>query len=214
MADRRSYHQFCGLARALDLVGERWTLLIVRNLLLGPKRYSDLLRGLPGITTNLLAKRLREMQELGLVERSADPSRAERYELTELGRALEPPVMELARWGSRFLVDGPASDDVLDIGWGLLSLKRRYVGGMRAVIELRVDERVFELALEPDYVHVTEGAAARPDATVAGSSAAFRALFFGGAERTRDTGELVEAGEQPGLELLRRAFALAGDAAR
>ena len=64
---RRSYDQYCGLARALDVVGERWTLLVIRNLLLGPQRYSDLLRGLPGITTNLLAKRLQEMEAMGLI---------------------------------------------------------------------------------------------------------------------------------------------------
>ena len=70
---RRSYDQYCGLARSLNVVGERWTLLVVRNLLLGPQRYSELLRGLPGITTNLLAKRLREMEAHGLIERdSAD----------------------------------------------------------------------------------------------------------------------------------------------
>ncbi|MBC7173009.1 MAG: helix-turn-helix transcriptional regulator, partial [Polyangiaceae bacterium] len=73
MAERRSYHQYCGLARALDLVGERWTLLIVRDLLLGPRRYSDLLRGLPGVTTNLLAKRLRELQGAGILERNVTP---------------------------------------------------------------------------------------------------------------------------------------------
>jgi DNA-binding HxlR family transcriptional regulator len=76
---RRSYAQYCGLAKALDVVGERWTLLVVRNLLLGPLRYSELLRGLPGITTNLLAKRLKEMEEHGLLERiRARPARAGR----------------------------------------------------------------------------------------------------------------------------------------
>src|SRR3954471_12257937 len=94
--DRRSYNQFCGLARALDIVGERWTMLVVRNLLLGPQRYSELMRGLPGITTNLLAKRLREMEDLGLIERVPD---AEAYRLTPRGAALEPAVHALGRWG-------------------------------------------------------------------------------------------------------------------
>src|SRR5438045_2121514 len=97
-AQRRSYRQFCGLARALDVVGERWTLLVVRNLLLGPQRYSELQRGLPGITTNLLAKRLKEMEEAGLIERTAD---AQSWQLTSLGAGLEPAVHALGRWGWR-----------------------------------------------------------------------------------------------------------------
>src|SRR6187549_2526493 len=91
----RSYHQFCGLARALDVVGERWTLLLVRNLLLGPRRYGDLLEELPGITTNLLAKRLRALCEHGLVEKTAlpPPAAIPVYALTEAGAALEPAIM-------------------------------------------------------------------------------------------------------------------------
>src|SRR3954467_4433726 len=98
--DRRTYNQYCGLAKALDVVGERWTLLIVRNLLLGPLRYSDLLRGLPGITTNLLAKRLREMEELDLIERVSGPvpDAGHAYRLTALGAALEPAVHALGSW--------------------------------------------------------------------------------------------------------------------
>src|SRR6266540_2044275 len=121
MERRRNYKQFCGLARALDRVGERWTLLIVRNLLLGPKRYSDLLEELPGITTNLLAARLREMVSTGLVEKrkAAAPVRATVYELGATGRALEPAIMELARWGARFM-DGPREDDTMNIAWGML----------------------------------------------------------------------------------------------
>jgi len=100
---KRTYQQHCGLARALDVVGERWTLLIVRELLLGPRRYGDLLDTLEGITTNLLAKRLKEMTETGLLEkRHAEPPVAgELYTLTEAGAALEPAIMELGRWGGR-----------------------------------------------------------------------------------------------------------------
>src|SRR5215831_6402600 len=100
---RRSYDQYCGVARSLDVVGERWTLLIVRNLLLGPRRYSDLLAELPGITTNLLAKRLKEMESAGLIEKHDQrrPGGAVVYALTATGAALEPVVMELGRWGGR-----------------------------------------------------------------------------------------------------------------
>ena len=123
VTERRKYRQFCGVARALDRVGERWTLLVARNLLLGPKRYSELIEGLPGITTNLLAKRLREMTAFGLIEKRPK----DLYALTQLGATLEPVIMELGRWGGRFLVD-PRRDDRRNIGWALISMKRRYLG--------------------------------------------------------------------------------------
>src|SRR5918995_3325809 len=99
---KRRYDQYCALARTLDVVGERWTLLLVRELLLGPRRYKDLLAGLPGIGTNLLAERLRHLEEFGLVRRRSlpPPAGSRVYELTELGRGLESVVMELGRWGA------------------------------------------------------------------------------------------------------------------
>src|SRR5262245_63048394 len=108
----RSYRQYCAVARGLDVVGERWTLLIVRDLLVGPKRYTDLLDGLPGIGTNLLAARLRELEQGGVVRRTVlpPPAGSTVYELTEVGRALEPVVMALGRWGVRFL-DNPREGD-------------------------------------------------------------------------------------------------------
>lgn len=99
----REYGQFCGLARALEAVGERWTLLIVRNLLSGPQRYTDLRKGLPAIPTNILAARLKQLEEAGLAVRRAlpRPERAVVYELTEYGRDLEPVLIALGRWGAR-----------------------------------------------------------------------------------------------------------------
>ncbi len=98
-----SYDDPCGVARALDLVGERWTLLVVRELLFGPKRFSDLVRGLPGMSQNVLSQRLRELGNAGLLERRrlGPPVSGQVYELTERGAALRPVVIELARWGSR-----------------------------------------------------------------------------------------------------------------
>lgn len=180
---RRSYHQFCGLARSLDVVGERWTLLIVRNLLLGPRRYSDLLGELPGITTNLLAKRLRDMEDAGLIrkEERPPPLPAVLYRLTEDGAALEPAIMELARWGGRYM-DAPRAGDAVNIGWGLLSMKRRYRGGLTRVVELRIEDRRFEMALAPDRVVVQEREAVRPELVLTATLPAFRAVFFAGGE--------------------------------
>ncbi|HSO95348.1 MAG TPA: helix-turn-helix domain-containing protein [Acidimicrobiia bacterium] len=110
---RRTYGQFCPVARSLDVLGERWTLLIVRELLLGPQRYSDLRDRLPGMWSNLLAQRLRDLDAAGLVRRRELPRPAARlvYELTERGQALEPLVYELARWGLE-LLDEPGGDVV------------------------------------------------------------------------------------------------------
>ena len=102
---KRSYRQYCALARALDIVGERWTLLLVRELVTGPKRYKDLLAALPGIGTNLLAARLKELADEGLIAQGRLPPPADVpvYELTELGEGLEPAILSLARWGQVFL---------------------------------------------------------------------------------------------------------------
>lgn len=177
MAKRRSYDQFCAVARALDQVGERWTVLIVRNLMLGPRRYSDLLAELPGVTTNLLAARLRAMESGGLIGKR--PGHPARYELTALGAALEPVVVELGRWGANFM-DHPRRGDTANVGWGLLSLKRRYRGGVRAVVEFRVGDRPFELAFEDAHLHVRERDAVRPQLVIAGAREAFQAWLFRG----------------------------------
>jgi DNA-binding HxlR family transcriptional regulator len=121
----KSYAQYCGLARALDLVGDRWTLLVVRELLVGPARYAELRDGLPGIATNLLAQRLRSLEAGGLVVRRtlAPPAASTVYELTEAGRRLEPAVLALTRWGGAQLVDGPRRGDTFRPQWLVLALR-------------------------------------------------------------------------------------------
>lgn len=178
---RRSYDQYCGLARALDVVGERWTLLIVRNLLVGPLRYGELHQSLPGITTNLLAKRLREMEAGGLLVRED-----KRYALSDRGRALEPAVMALGRWGEQALRPGPRPDDTIDIRWGMLSLKRRYRGERSGSATLVIGERVFRVDYAPEYVDVTEdtgqpGAPPRASLVLEGELPAFQSWIFRGA---------------------------------
>ena len=115
---RKRYDQYCPVAHALDLVGERWALLVVRELMHGPKRYTDLAEHLPGIGTNILAARLRDLEACGIVaKRKLPPPAASRvYELTEYGRGLRPAMRELALWGARSL--GPPTDeDELFDGW-------------------------------------------------------------------------------------------------
>jgi DNA-binding HxlR family transcriptional regulator/putative sterol carrier protein len=113
----RSYNQYCGLAYALDRVGERWTLLIIRELVAGPRRFTDLLAGLPGISTNLLTERLKSLEQHGLIQRRSlpPPAAASVYGLTATGHGLQPMLLELGRWGSQFVPSTPGEDAVLRI---------------------------------------------------------------------------------------------------
>jgi DNA-binding HxlR family transcriptional regulator len=119
----RSYGQYCGLARALDVVGDRWTMLLVRELAIRPSRYRDLRDGLPGIATNLLAERLRQLERDGVVEReeAPPPVGATVYRLTPLGRQLVPVLLDLAAWGASRLKDG-RGDDSFRSRWLVLTV--------------------------------------------------------------------------------------------
>jgi len=98
----RSYNQYCGLAYALDIVGERWTILIIRELIAGPRRFKDLAEGLPGVSTNLLSERLKHLEQQSILRRRVlpPPAGSTVYELTALGQALEKTLLELGKWGS------------------------------------------------------------------------------------------------------------------
>lgn len=121
----RSYGQFCGLARALEHVGDRWTLLIVRQLLTGPRRYVDLQRALGGISTNVLAERLQRLESDGIVEATElpAPARTPVWALTSDGRDLEPVVLELLRFGTRYLADPDRRDEPAHDDWVIFPLR-------------------------------------------------------------------------------------------
>jgi len=181
---RRSYDQYCTVARALDVVGERWTLLLVRELLTGPKRFKDLLVGLPGIGTNLLAGRLKALEEDGILRRATlpPPAGSKVYELTELGRSLEPVVVELSRWGSR-LLGAPRGEDDLRPAWAAVALRSVFdveaVRGSKETYEFRIDGEVFHVRVEGGGVEARQGPAADPDLVVAGATEAFIAVAAG-----------------------------------
>lgn len=124
MPDRKTYGQFCGLARALDRVGDRWTLLVIRQLLIDDAAFRQLQTALPGVAPSLLTDRLRALTADGIIARSQAPrrSKAVRYTLTPLGRALEPAVLELIRWGAAWMIAGPGTDHV-DPQWAVLALR-------------------------------------------------------------------------------------------
>jgi DNA-binding HxlR family transcriptional regulator len=148
----KTYGQYCALARALDLVGGRWSLLIVRDLLTGPKRFSELEQGLPGIATNVLASRLRELEETGLVRRSLLGPRSSSvvYELTTYGRELEEPLVALGRWGARLLGEPKAGDAFSSSSFaiGLLAAFRPDKAGDREFgFEIRFGDRPLRVAV-------------------------------------------------------------------
>src|SRR2546427_2859176 len=123
----RSYGQFCGFARALELVGERWALLVVRDLVLSPKRFTDLRRGLPRIPTNILSARLKELEDAGVVRRRVLPRPASGvvYELTEYGQELEDVVLRLGLWGARSLGE-PRPEDIVTTDSLILALRATF----------------------------------------------------------------------------------------
>lgn len=170
VAERKSYGQFCGLARALDHVGDRWALLVVRELLLHDRTFRDLQTALDGISPSLLTQRLNELAADGLVERNDAPRRSKgvEYRLTDAGRGLEPVILELIRWGSRWMFDGPGEDHV-DQRWAPLALRALLEGepSPRGRIHLDVDGVAVTVTGSPRGRHVTPGHDGRADATVA-----------------------------------------------
>jgi DNA-binding HxlR family transcriptional regulator len=170
----RSYGQFCSVARGLDVVGDRWTLLIIRELLLrGACRYTDLRNGLPGIATNLLADRIRELESAGLVRReeAPPPVATTLVHLTEAGAALEPAVRAIASWGMRFMTE-PAGDDVFRPQWFSYAVEEyltdRDPDGPPASIELRAPEGTAVAEVSGGAVRVRPGSAAPNCATAPG----------------------------------------------
>ncbi|OOC53355.1 MULTISPECIES: winged helix-turn-helix transcriptional regulator [Nocardiopsis] len=161
---RRKYNQYCGLASALDIIGERWTLLIVRELLLGPARYRDLLESLPGIGTNLLAERLKFLTENGVVRR-AEGANERGYELTAHGELLREPVLQIAHWGLSHL-GAPEPQHEVRPHWGFLAvqsmLDQSRVGEFDECYEFRVDGSDFHIRVEGGRATTHEGRCESP----------------------------------------------------
>lgn len=149
---KRTYADSCGIARALDLVGDRWTLLVVRELLLGPKRYTDLQEALRRIAPDVLAQRLRDLEAGGLAERAefAGPGRAKVYRLTERGRDLQPVLVALGRFGSRLPLPDPPQELTPDaMAVALLTVFRpEWAAGVSVEVELVLGQESFTVTLD------------------------------------------------------------------
>src|SRR5881392_1959122 len=167
---RRNYGQACSLAGALDRIGERWSLLIVRELLLGPLRFSELDRAVGGAPTDVLTKRLRDLAEEGIVHRREldPPASGVVYELTELGRGLERPILELARWGLNFF----QIEEVEELGASWLPNSLRVLlrppPDAQMTIQLRSEGNSFRLLVAEGWIAAERGDAANPDLTLSG----------------------------------------------
>lgn len=182
----RSYGQACALAKALDVVGDRWTLLIVRELLIRACRYTDLQRGLPGIATNLLAERLNQLVQAGLVEResAAPPIATTLFRLSERGRQLEPAIQALGLWGAPLLTTAASTKDVFRSHWMALPM-RLYVrdtapSAVRVRLEVQTGEEPITIETLGDGSVTTRlGSIEAPDATLGGPPKAVLGLLAG-----------------------------------
>jgi DNA-binding HxlR family transcriptional regulator len=165
----KRYAQYCPVAHALELVGERWALLIVRELLGGQKRYTDLAAALPGIGTNILAARLKDLEQAGVIQkrRLPPPAAANVYELTEYGEELREPLYALGRWGARSL-GPPSAGDSLAPGWLVNAVRATCTTGCLPdkVFELRVDEDAVTARFVDDELVVEAGSSEDADTII------------------------------------------------
>jgi DNA-binding HxlR family transcriptional regulator len=181
----RSYGQYCSIAKALDVVGDRWSLLIIRELLIrGGLRYTDLKDGLPGIASNLLSDRIRQLESAGLVRRedAPPPIATTLFHLTEAGQELLPVLDAIGRWGVRFMTD-PSEDDVFLGQWFAfpvsLFLHDREPDGPSASIELRAASSPVVVEVSDGSVRMRLGGAAAPDLILEGEPRLILGIFVG-----------------------------------
>lgn len=179
---KRSYQDSCGIARALDLVGERWTLLVVRELVLGAKRFTDLRAGLPGVSADVLSQRLRELESAGIVVRRTLPlpAAARVYELTDWGRELEPALHALGRWGRQAAL--PAEARPLSADAAVVALQTMFdpasAGDIDAAYGLRLGDRHFSIRVGNRRLHARQGTEDGAVATIATDTGTLVAVLW------------------------------------
>jgi DNA-binding HxlR family transcriptional regulator len=184
MAEKRSYGDPCGIARALDVVGERWALLVVRELVLGPKRFTDLRAHLPGIATDVLTQRLRQLEQAGVLHRTAlpPPASCHAYTLTDRGRDLKQVLHALGRWGSQEGFERVTHDLSVDAFAVALStvFEPANARELDATIAVVVEGDPLVVEVHHGTVEVRRGVAEQPDARIEGSVAALREVLWRG----------------------------------
>lgn len=201
---KKGYRQYCALARALDVVGERWSLLIVRNLLLGGQRFSELREGLPGIASNMLTERLKKLVAHEVVAHEHGV-----YALTARGRGLEPAVFALAGWGEEHWMGPPREHDRMRVRYAMTSMRRRirpHARGARVQVTIDEDPFSFVCGGAPE---VTQGRCAHADVEVEVGVDAALAFFVGGAPLGEWSAreDVALTGDPGALEVLRESLA-------
>jgi len=213
----RRFEQYCPVAHALSLVGERWAMLVVRELIKGPRRYTDLAAGLPGIGTNILATRLRELEDAGVVHKRKlpPPAASTVYELTEYGAELEEAIHALARWGARSLQPPGAHDD-LDPEWGVSAFRALLypdrAAGLTTTAVVRVDGSAFTIRLLDGRIDTASGAVVDADLDFATDMATFMDLAaerLDPAEALDDGRVLLDVGDADDVVRFFRLFTMA-----
>lgn len=191
MTSNRSYGDGCGVARSLDVIGERWALLIVRELLLGPKRFNDLLAGLADASPNVISQRLRELSGHGVVRQRdlGPPARVRVYELTDWGRELEPVILHLGRWGaSTAAPDGSrlSPDSLL-----LVIMAAADPAAVKGRYEFRIGADTFSVHAPDGIIEVQRGSTGQPDAILTADAEDLSAVFLG----RRPVGDAIQSGD-------------------
>jgi DNA-binding HxlR family transcriptional regulator len=211
---RRTYGQYCGLANALDLLGERWTLLVLRELLTGPKRFSDVLDALPGVGTGLLTTRLRQLEDEGLIARRRlrPPAGSVVYELTADGRELEPVLYGLAGWGSARL-GPPTEKQAFRPHWAMIAMRGSHdpqaAMGVDQVHEFEIGDELFHATIEDGRVELHDGPGRRPDVRVRSDPHTFARLAHdpGAAQAALADGRLAVEGDREAIRCCLAIFA-------
>jgi DNA-binding HxlR family transcriptional regulator len=211
---KRTYGDRCGVARALDMVGERWALLVVREMLLGPKRFTDLRAGLPHVGPDVLAQRLRELEGAGIVRRATlpPPAGSRVYELTERGRQLEEVVVALGRFGS--VAPFPPGDAQIGVDAVVIALKSLFdaaaADGLSASYELRLGEQRFALDVADGRLAVQRGGAPAADAVIETDPGTLATVLWHGRalDEARRAGDVAIEGDRRAVTRLLRLFPL------
>jgi DNA-binding HxlR family transcriptional regulator len=214
MATRRTYDDGCAIAQALDVVGERWALLVVRELLLGPKRYTDLRRGLANASPHVLSQRLAGLEDAGVIRRRKlpPPTGVRVYELTDWGRELEETVMSLGRWAARSPTGLPSDAPIRSADSVILALRARFdpggADGLRAGYELRLGDDRFSVQVADDQLKVARGETHHADAIIDTDNDTIAAVLWGDqplADAQR-CGRMTISGDKTAVERFRRLF--------
>ena len=189
----RKYQDACGIARSLDVIGERWALLVVRELVFGPKRFTDLREGLRGISQNVLSQRLRDLEAAGIVRRTllGPPASTQAYELTAQGRALEPVLVAMSRWGA--LTPPPPESEMSNDAFAL-ALKALFVpesGGFSGRVRLKLVRDAFDGEVGDDTIEVARASGADPALVLEAPESVLRSLMF----RRRTLDDALETGD-------------------